>query len=193
MRRPGPSRTPLEEEILQVCGYGMVAELVVLLDKLRAESTKLQDYRPDKDYGHFVLSMLLESIKECGRNLDVLRYLVDTFNPTRYGSQGNWVYTKEIACSALGLDLEHFRLLWQYNNDLATRKIDRIAHPLGLVMLSNNLPLAEFLMQHGADPLENLLGTEPMSENDWEYAPSVEMKELLKKHARTSSGVNPNG
>lgn len=111
--------------------------------------------------------MLLESIKERGRNLDALRYLVDTFNPTRYSSQGKWLYTKDIACRALDLDVEHFRLLWQYNNDPATRYIDRIAHPLGLVMLSNNLPLAEFLIEHGADPSGDLFYTEPISKNDW--------------------------
>lgn len=54
MRHPGHSLTTFEEEILQVCGHGTVAELVVLLDQLRAESTKLQDYRPDEAHGHFV-------------------------------------------------------------------------------------------------------------------------------------------
>lgn len=179
------AESPLEEEILQVCKGGTVTELVPLLDKLRGENTKLQDYRPDRDENHLVLSMLEESLTS--GNGDTIRYMADTFNPTRYGSQNKWVFDRRIAYSAPRLDVDTFRVLWQFNHDLATRHMGHLGHPLTIPMIGNDLELAGFMLEHGADPVNSLFAHRPISQNDYEVAPSPEMKNLLKSFAKSEN------
>lgn len=181
------AESSLEEEILRVCKHGTVEELVPLLDQLRKENTKLQDYRPDRDKNHFVMSMLLNSLhgNRNGQNReDILRYLVDTFNPTRYDSQDPWLFDRRIAYAAPCLDVDLFKILWQYNHDLTTRQPGHIGQPLVFPIIRNDLKLAEFMMQNGADPLNDLRFGGPISFHDYEFVDNPEMKELLKRYQR---------
>lgn len=173
--------TPLEEQVLQVCKRGTVVELIPLLDQLRAESTKLQDYRPYQEGWHIVLTMLHQSIKNKDR--EVLRYLVDTFNPTRYGSNEIWAFDVNIAAAVAWIDVDTFRYIWQYNDEIATRLVGHLGNPLTIAMVRNNLPLAEFMLENGADPVNDVFGYRPISQNNWEWAGSEEMRNLLKRYA----------
>lgn len=134
------------------------------------------------DTSEFVLTMLSSSVEK--QNYDIIHYLIDTFNPTRYNYQGKWVYTRYIALCATGLKLETFRLLWQYNHEINTRVLGHLGNPLGSAVLRNDLPLAEFMLQHGADPVNHTFCYTPISRNDYRLAKSKEMKKLLKRYAK---------
>lgn len=182
------SLSPLEEDIDHVCWLGTVAEVVPLLAKLRGENTKLQDYRPDRDESHLVLSMLEYSID--GQNGEIIRYLADAFNPIRYGLQDKWAFSRAIACGAPCLDVDSFRVLWQYNNELATRHTGHFGHPLVIAIFRQDLPMAKFMLEHGADPLYSVCNSRPISQHNYKMVVSMstpEMKDLLKKFAESEN------
>lgn len=123
------------ESIMILIKQGQIALVKQLLPPSR---TPLPDIIP-----------LLKAAIEA-KNIDILRYLLDTFKP-----RSEEYLFRYVVIESLNYDrTEEFKLLSEYNPKILTRDISHTGNALAHAVWGNNIPLASFLLTHGNDPNE---------------------------------------
>lgn len=94
--------------------------------------------------------ILLLKVSIEAKNVDILRYLLDTFKP----ASEEYLFRYAVIESLNYDRTEEFKVLSEYNPKLLTRDISHTGNALAHAVLVNNIPLASFLLTHGNDPNE---------------------------------------
>lgn len=121
-------------------------------------------------------------------NLDILRYLLDTFKP----DSKTPVFRDTIVMEATGQGrAEAFKILSEYNPSILTRDLSHMGSALAHSVLANNIPLASFLLTGaGIDPNERRVygGRPPIVSAT--HLGMFEMVNLLMKHGAQVKGTD---
>lgn len=132
-----------------------------------------------------VIIMLLQTSIE-SMNLNVMRYLLDTYKPDSKSP----LFRDKVSLESVGLGkTEAFKILTAYHPSILTWDLSHFGDALGHAVLANNFPLAHFILEDaGCDPNKSQLAHRPTIEQA-AYFEKYEMMELLLKHGAQINGT----
>ena len=94
--------------------------------------------------------ILLLKVSIEAKNVDILRYLLDTFKP----ASEEYLFRYAVIESLNYDRTEEFKLLSECNPEILTQDISHTGNALANAIWGNNIILASFLLTHGNDPNE---------------------------------------
>ena len=132
-----------------------------------------------------VIILLLQTSIE-SMNLNVMRYLLDTYKPDSKSP----LFRDKGSLESVGLGkTEAFKILTAYHPSILTWDLSHFGDALGHAVLANNFPLAHFILEDaGCDPNKSQLAHRPTIEQA-AYFEKYEMMELLLKHGAQINGT----
>lgn len=134
--------------------------------------------------GDDIIMLLRASIS--AMNLEIMRYLLDTYKPDRESA----LFRDKVLLESTGRGkTEAFKILSVYRPSILTWHLSHCGDALGHAVLADNFPLASFILDEaGRDPNQSQLAYRPPIEFA-AYFGRYEMVELLLKHGAQINGT----